>query len=149
MVIKRRLSIIITLLATLILISCANETKTGGNDREMQNIEVSTRVGVSAEAIGMKLPEVPELKWKFLTPEEREKITKYTGKMTIKVKFNENRKYSADIQLLDINNLPVTTENLTMDGVTGSEAVYTVDLHIAPELAKKVTKAKLVVGPLM
>ena len=111
----------------------------------MQDIEVSTKVGVSAEELGMKLPTSVDVEMKF--SDENNSNQSSTGKIIVKAHFNETRKYNAEIQLLDLNNIPVTTENFRMDGIDNTDGSYTIDMHVDQKLAKKITKAKLVVGP--
>ena len=127
------------------LCSCTKTTKRSTGDKNMQDIEVSTKVGVSAEELGMKLPTSVDVEMKF--SDENNSNQSSTGKIIVKAHFNETRKYNAEIQLLDLNNIPVTTENFRMDGIDNTDGSYTIDMHVDQKLAKKITKAKLVVGP--
>lgn len=142
---KILISTIIGICLIFSLCSCTKTTKSSTGDKSMQDIEVSTKVGVSAEEIGMKLPTSVNVEMKFL--DENNSNQASTGKITVTAHFNETRKYNAEIQLLDLNNIPVTTESFNMDGIINTDGSYTVDMHIDKKLAKRITKAKLVVGP--
>ncbi len=127
------------------LCSCTGSSKGSSESRKMQDIEVSTKVGVSASELGMKLPSSVNVEMKF--SEDNNSNSASTGKIIVKAHFNETRKYNAEIQFLDLNNIPVTTESFKMDGIDNTDASYTVDMHIDKTIAKRITKAKLVVGP--
>ena len=111
----------------------------------MQDIEVTTKIGINAEELGMKLPSSVNVEMKFLDDNNSNQAS--TGKIIVKAHFNETRKYNAEIQFLDLNNLAVTTESFNMDGIDKTDGTYTVDMHIDKTTAKRITKAKLLVGP--
>lgn len=140
---RKFLSAALILFSVILLASCTSDNKASKNDREMTNIEVCTKVGVSPE--GLKLPEVPEISWKFYEGEEAKGKT--TGKLSMKVHYKETRKYVGDIQLLDLNNLPVTTEAVSLNGAENEDEILPIDLHVSKDVAKRITKAKLVVTP--
>ena len=142
---RKAISLMLIMAAVIFMASCTNKKTETGSDRVMENVEVTTKVGISANDIGMKLPEIPELSWKFY--DDKDATGKSKGKMTVKAHFKETRKYSAEVQLLDLNNLPVTTESLVMNGVENADETFTLDLHINKEIAKRITKGRVVVAP--
>ena len=127
------------------LCSCTGSSKGSSESRKMQDIEVTTKVGISASELGMKLPSSVNVDMKFL--DSNNSNSSSTGKITVTAHFNETRKYNAEIQFLDLNNLPVTTESFKMDGIDNTDGSYTIDMHIDKKISKRITKAKLVVGP--
>lgn len=127
------------------LCSCTKSSKGAAGSRKMQDIEVTTKIGINAEELGMKLPSSVNVEMKFLDDNNSNQAS--TGKIIVKAHFNETRKYNAEIQFLDLNNLAVTTESFNMDGIDKTDGTYTVDMHIDKTNAKRITKAKLLVGP--
>ena len=127
------------------LCSCTGFSKGSSGSRKMQDIEVTTKIGISASELGMKLPNSVNVEMKFL--DSNNSNSSSTGKITVTAHFNETRKYSAEIQFLDLNNIPVTTESFKMDGIDNTDGSYTIDMHIDKKISKRITKAKLVVGP--
>lgn len=145
MKLKILISAVIGICLIFSLCSCTKTTKSNSANKSMQDIEVTTKVGVSAEELGMKLPTSVNVEMKF--SDDNNSNQSSTGKITVTAHFNETRKYNAEIQLLDLNNVPVSTESFRMDGIDNTEGNYTVDMHVDKTTAKRITKAKLVVGP--
>ncbi len=127
----------------MFLPSCAKKGVDGPKPaipgKVMVNPEVTLQVGVSPE--GVVLPTVSEIRWDFFQEEGRKD---YVCKMKMKTVYNDEKKFMAQIQLIDLNNFPVTTQQLKMDGVKGEEVTYDLVIYIEPQLSKKITKAKVV-----
>ncbi len=139
----KKFPIILLLLSLLfILPSCSKKADGPKPDIEGKTIhmpETSMKIGVSPGEI--KLPTVSEIKWDFYKVPNNQK---YECRMQMKVKFNGDEKFLAQIQLLDYNNFPVTIQQEKLIGQTGEETEYQIILYIEPELSKKITKAKVI-----
>ena len=142
---KTIISMLIVMSLIFSLCSCINSSKGSAGSRKMQDIEVTTKIGINAEELGMKLPSSVNVEMKFLDDNDSNQAS--TGKIIVQAHFNETRKYNAEIQFLDLNGNAVTTETFNMDGIDKTDGTYTVDMHIDKTTAKRITKAKLLVGP--
>ena len=141
----------------LFLASCG-KSKSGGDKPDipgkvMANPQVTMGVGLSPE--GLTLPTVSEIKWDFYKvapgislPESTAGKGKdmYECKVKMKAHYNGNTKFMAKVELLDMNGFVVTFEKLKMDGLKGETVDHSFNLYIEPELSKKITQARVVLG---
>ena len=144
------LTVIIILCMSVFLPSCSKGKSDGPKPdipgKTMTNPEVSMKVGISPE--GAILPTISEIKWDFYEinskPEASKEDKLYECRVKMKVIYNDNKRFVAQIQLLDINNFIVTTEQLKMNGLKGEKVDYSFNLYIEPELSRRITKARIV-----
>lgn len=143
-------TVIMLLCMSIFLPSCSKTKSTGPRPdipgKIMTNPEVSMKIGVSPN--GAVLPTVSEIKWDFYNTSAESDNKSYECRVKMKVIYNDNQKYMAQVQLLDINNFIVTTEQLKMNGLRGEKVDYDFNLYIEPDLSKRITKARVILDTL-
>ena len=137
--------VLLVICALFFIPSCGKKgpSKPSVQGKAMKSPDVIFKLGVEPQ--GYTLPVVSEISWAFFQQQGSEDLI---CKLKLQISYPKDLKCYANVNLLDLNNFPVTSQQIKLDGLAKEESTEEMVIYISPDMSKRITKARIEIEPI-